>query len=183
MLGEIRADWRWRNHIDVPIEVRIDGATIASQQGGNPVGDPFRAVVALAEHLAARGMALLPGQFVMTGAYTGVHHLKPGQRIELRCEGLQPVELQVLDADQTSPIPKESLHAGREGAVAIWNGIAEEGRKDFYDWHLHEHMPERLGIPGFLRGRRYRAADKETKPEFFTLYETSTFEVIRDSIT
>ncbi len=66
-----------------------------------------------------------------------------------------------------------------EGAVAIWNGIAEEGRKDFYDWHLHEHMPERLGIPGFLRGRRYRAADKETKPEFFTLYETSTFEVIQ----
>lgn len=64
-----------------------------------------------------------------------------------------------------------------EGAVAIWNGIAEEGRKDFYDWHLHEHMPERLGIPGFLRGRRYRAADKETQPEFFTLYETSTFEV------
>jgi hypothetical protein len=64
-----------------------------------------------------------------------------------------------------------------EGAVAIWNGIAEEGRADFYAWHLHEHMPERVGIPGFLRGRRYRAADKETKPEFFTLYETQTFEV------
>lgn len=113
VLGEIRADWRWRNHADVPVEVCIDGAAIASQQGGNPVGDPFSAVVALAEHLAARGMALLPGQFVMTGAYTGVHHLKPGQRIELRCEGLQPVELQALDADQTSPIPKESLYAGR----------------------------------------------------------------------
>lgn len=64
-----------------------------------------------------------------------------------------------------------------EGAVAIWNGIAEEGRAEFYAWHLHEHMPERLGIPGFLRGRRYRAADRETQPEFFTLYETLTFEV------
>jgi hypothetical protein len=64
-----------------------------------------------------------------------------------------------------------------EGAVAIWNGIAEEGRAEFYAWHLHEHMPERLGIPGFLRGRRYRAADRETQPEFFTLYETQTFEV------
>jgi hypothetical protein len=64
-----------------------------------------------------------------------------------------------------------------EGAVAIWNGIAEEGRQDFYAWHLHEHMPERLGIPGFLRGRRYRAVDKATQPEFFTLYETQTFEV------
>jgi len=64
-----------------------------------------------------------------------------------------------------------------EGAVAIWNGISETGRAEFYQWHLHEHMPERVGIPGFLRGRRYRAADTSTKPEFFTLYETQTFEV------
>jgi hypothetical protein len=66
-----------------------------------------------------------------------------------------------------------------EGAVAIWNGIAEAGRAEFYAWHLHEHMPERVGIPGFLRGRRYRAADKATQPEFFTLYETATFQVIQ----
>ena len=64
-----------------------------------------------------------------------------------------------------------------EGAVAIWNGISDEGRADFYAWHLSEHMPERVGIPGFLRGRRYRAADDKTHPEFFTLYETQTFEV------
>jgi hypothetical protein len=64
-----------------------------------------------------------------------------------------------------------------EGAIAIWNGITDEGRADFYAWHLHEHMPERVGTPGFMRGRRYRAADKETHPEFFTLYETVSFEV------
>jgi len=66
-----------------------------------------------------------------------------------------------------------------EGAVAIWNDIAEAGRAEFYAWHLHEHMPERVGIPGFIRGRRYRAADEATQPEFFTLYETSTFQVIQ----
>src|SRR4030095_13123068 len=64
-----------------------------------------------------------------------------------------------------------------EGAIAIWNGISEEGRADFYAWHLTEHIPERVGIPGFLRGRRSRAADSETHPEFFTLYETQTFQV------
>lgn len=64
-----------------------------------------------------------------------------------------------------------------EGAIAIWNGISDEGRADFYAWHLAEHMPERVGIPGFLRGRRYRAADSKTHPEFFTLYETQTFQV------
>lgn len=68
-----------------------------------------------------------------------------------------------------------------EGAVAIWNDIAEAGRAQFYAWHLHEHMPERVGIPGFVRGRRYRATDKATQPEFFTLYETSSFQVIQGS--
>jgi hypothetical protein len=68
-----------------------------------------------------------------------------------------------------------------EGAIAIWNDIAEAGRADFYAWHLHEHMPERVGIPGFVRGRRYRAADAATQPEFFTLYETLSFQVIQGS--
>jgi len=68
-----------------------------------------------------------------------------------------------------------------EGAVAIWNDISEAGRAQFYAWHLHEHMPERVGIPGFLRGRRYRAADAATQPEFFTLYETSSFQVLQGS--
>jgi hypothetical protein len=68
-----------------------------------------------------------------------------------------------------------------EGAVAIWNDISEAGRAEFYAWHLHEHMPERVGIPGFVRGRRYRAADAATQPEFFTLYETSSFQVLQGS--
>lgn len=58
------------------------------------------------------------------------------------------------------------------GAVAIWHDIAPEGREAFYAWHGEEHMPERLAIPGFLRGRRYAAV--EGSPEFFNLYETTT---------
>ena len=46
-----------------------------------------------------------------------------------------------------------------QAVVAIWNDVAPEGREQFYEWHNHEHMPERVGIPGFLRGRRYHAAD------------------------
>jgi hypothetical protein len=57
-----------------------------------------------------------------------------------------------------------------EGAVAIWHNIAAEGRSAFYAWHGNEHMPERTGIPGFLRGRRYVAV--AGVPEFFNLYET-----------
>jgi hypothetical protein len=65
--------------------------------------------------------------------------------------------------------------AGR-GAVAIWHDIAPEGRGEFYAWHGREHMPERAGIPGFLRGRRYVALDGA--PEFFNLYETASRETV-----
>jgi hypothetical protein len=37
-------------------------------------------------------------------------------------------------------------------------------------------MPERVGIPGFLRGRRYRAIDAAA--EYFTLYEAEDAAVL-----
>ena len=64
-----------------------------------------------------------------------------------------------------------------EGAVAIWHDIAPEGRAEFYAWHGEEHMPERVGIPGFLRGRRYVAIDADL--EFFNLYEAQSVEVLK----
>jgi hypothetical protein len=66
-----------------------------------------------------------------------------------------------------------------EAVVAIWNGIAPAGRAEFYAWHMHEHMPERVGIPGFRRGRRYVAVETGTHPEFFTLYEADTMQVLQ----
>lgn len=63
-----------------------------------------------------------------------------------------------------------------EGAVAIWHDIAPEGRDAFYAWHGEEHMPERVGIPGFLRGRRYVAC--RSGVEFFNLYEAASPQVV-----
>ena len=64
------------------------------------------------------------------------------------------------------------------GAICIWNDITDAGRTDFYSWHLREHIPERVGIPGFCCGRRYIACSPYTVPEFFTLYETATTEIL-----
>jgi hypothetical protein len=55
-----------------------------------------------------------------------------------------------------------------DAAVAIWCDVAADVRPEFDDWHTHEHMPERLAIPGFLRGSRWVADDG---PGYFTLYE------------
>ena len=64
-----------------------------------------------------------------------------------------------------------------EAFVAIWHDIAPEGLEAFYDWHHREHMPERLGIPGFRRGRRYRRVGGHGQ-DFFNLYEVDCFEVL-----
>ena len=63
-----------------------------------------------------------------------------------------------------------------EAFVAIWHDIAPEGKEDFYEWHNREHMPERVGIPGFRRGRRYIA--EWGRPAYFNLYEVDTPEVL-----
>jgi hypothetical protein len=62
------------------------------------------------------------------------------------------------------------------GAVLVWNDIMEQGRDQFYEWHDKEHIPERLAIPGFRRGRRY--ARHGHSPEWLTMYEADDLDVV-----
>src|SRR5262245_20899906 len=45
-------------------------------------------------------------------------------------------------------------------------------------WHTMEHMPERLGVPGFLRGRRYIDVNASDHL-MFILYEAAHIETFR----
>ena len=62
------------------------------------------------------------------------------------------------------------------GAVCIWHDLLPEATDDFHQWHNREHMPERVGIPGFRRGRRYLAL--AGAPLYFNLYEADSAEVL-----
>jgi hypothetical protein len=62
------------------------------------------------------------------------------------------------------------------GAVLVWNDVAEDGRRQFYEWHDKEHIPERLAVPGFRRGRRY--SKPHHSPEWFTMYEADDLSVV-----
>jgi hypothetical protein len=44
-------------------------------------------------------------------------------------------------------------------ALAMWWTMAAPMRSEFEHWHSHEHFPERLRIPGFLRASRWLDAD------------------------
>ncbi len=63
-----------------------------------------------------------------------------------------------------------------KAAVAIWCDVAPEIKDEFDDWHAHEHMPERLAIPGFLRGSRWVSV--EGSNAYFVLYELKHLEVL-----
>ena len=60
--------------------------------------------------------------------------------------------------------------------VLIWNDVVDEARDGFYAWHDKEHIPERLSIDGFLRGRRYRG--DAASPEWLTVYEARDLNVL-----
>jgi len=66
------------------------------------------------------------------------------------------------------------------GVLAIWNGIAAEAEDEFVAWHVREHMPERVGLPGFARGRRYVALDGT--PKYFNFYEAEDAAVFSSAV-
>jgi hypothetical protein len=63
-----------------------------------------------------------------------------------------------------------------KAAVAMWWDIAPAQRAEFEDWHTHEHFPERMSIPGFMRGSRW--ANVEGTDGFFVLYELDQYETL-----
>lgn len=56
------------------------------------------------------------------------------------------------------------------GLMAFWAEIDDDYTLSYQRWHNCEHIPERVAIPGFRSGRRYRALDG--RPDFLMMYET-----------
>jgi len=61
--------------------------------------------------------------------------------------------------------------------MAIWHDITAAGEAEYNTWHTRQHMPERLGVPGFLVGRRYVDWGLDHQ-RWFTLYETVKLETL-----
>jgi hypothetical protein len=56
-----------------------------------------------------------------------------------------------------------------KAAMLLSFDVVEDAIPEHDDWHTHEHLPERLSIPGFLRGTRWMSL--EGKPRYFVMYE------------
>jgi hypothetical protein len=62
------------------------------------------------------------------------------------------------------------------GILAIWNDVNPGREADFDRWFQTEHLMERVGVPGFLYGRRHEAISGANR--FFNFYVVDGPEVL-----
>jgi hypothetical protein len=55
------------------------------------------------------------------------------------------------------------------GLLGVWMDPAPEREEDLNRWYAEEHLPDRLAMPGWLRGRRYVSLEGAHK--YVALYE------------
>jgi hypothetical protein len=65
------------------------------------------------------------------------------------------------------------------GILAIFNNAAPGREAEFEEWFQHEHLAERIAVPGFLLGRRYEAVSGA--PRYFNFYLTQSAEVLKSA--
>jgi len=61
-------------------------------------------------------------------------------------------------------------------AMLLSFDVAPAAIPEHEDWHTHEHLPERLAIPGFLRGTRWLT--RQGQPRYLVLYEVMHLETL-----
>lgn len=62
------------------------------------------------------------------------------------------------------------------GVLAIFNNVAPGREAEFNAWFQHEHLAERIAVPGFLLGRRYEAVSGDRR--YFNYYLTQSPDVL-----
>jgi hypothetical protein len=62
------------------------------------------------------------------------------------------------------------------GILAIFNNIPPGTEAEFEEWFQHEHLAERIAVPGFIMGRRHEAVSGT--PKYFNYYVTASPDVL-----
>ena len=114
LIGDEVPGWRNLGFLDWPVESRIDDAVVGSATARTMLDGPIGAVAFLVDCLAERGVALTPGSWVSSGAVTGVHQIRPGQRFEADF-GVLHVACGIVAASGESDAARTPAQAGDQG--------------------------------------------------------------------
>ncbi len=67
-----------------------------------------------------------------------------------------------------------------QAAMLLTFDVAAEALTEHDDWHTHEHLPERLSIPGFIRGTRWISLGEQ--PRYFVIYEVAQLTTLTSEV-
>jgi 2-keto-4-pentenoate hydratase len=79
VFGTPRKNWRAHDLPSHAVRLSIDGVKRQEGTGALVLGDPVNVLEWFVNALRVRGLAVIEGQFVMTGTMTGIHTPKPGE--------------------------------------------------------------------------------------------------------
>jgi 2-keto-4-pentenoate hydratase len=82
LVGPALTDWRTRDLDRIAVATRINGETVGAATTATMLDGPWGALRFLLKLMQRRGIALHAGQWVSTGAVTGVHPVRPGDTVE-----------------------------------------------------------------------------------------------------
>jgi 2-keto-4-pentenoate hydratase len=98
VVGPEIQDWRSSGFEGWPVATWIDGEEVGTGTAGDFPDGAIGAARFLFELMAQRDIILTPGQWISSGAVTGVHRARPGQSVEARFDGRLSVGCKLVAA-------------------------------------------------------------------------------------
>lgn len=98
VIGDAVPDWRNSGFEEWSVTTLIDGAEAGTGRASAFPEGAIGSVRFLFELMAHRGIKLRPGQWISTGAVTGVHKAHPGQLVECRFADTMRIRCRLAEA-------------------------------------------------------------------------------------
>ncbi len=68
-----------------------------------------------------------------------------------------------------------------DAAMAVWGDVEPRAEAEFNEWYHRQHVPERVGMPGWRAGRRYRRVDRG-RHRYLAAYEVDSLACFDDPV-
>jgi 2-keto-4-pentenoate hydratase len=88
VLGQPVARERWDELRAIEVETRVDGRPVGKSTAASMLDGPLGALRFLLDNLDERGIAISDGWWISSGAITGVHKVRPGERLAASFAGI-----------------------------------------------------------------------------------------------
>ncbi len=98
VLGPAIPDWRKQTEDALLCETFIDERSVGTGRASSIAGGTLAALCFALSRCARRGMPLKAGQLVSTGAATGIHDIRAGQRARVEFAGICTIRCEALPA-------------------------------------------------------------------------------------